>query len=458
MRIHILGICGTFMGGIALLARGLGHNVTGSDVNVYPPMSDALQAAGIPICIGYDAKNIDPKTDCVIIGNGVKRNNVCVDFILNQRLHFISGPQWIYENVLRDQHVLAVSGTHGKTTTTALLTWILEVAQFNPGFLIGGVPKNFDNTSRLGGGKYFVIEADEYDTLFCDKRAKFMHYHPTTFIINNIEYDHADIFPDIEAIKLQFQYGLRCVPSNGTVIFPATDANVADVIARGCWGNKIITGDNNAWHAMLQKTDGSVFDVYYQNEKRATIQWQLIGQHNVMNALAAIAAADSIGASVSAIEKAFATFQNVKRRLEVRGCVNNITVYDDFAHHPTAIATTIDGLRKQVGQARIIAIAEFGSNTMRAGAHKEALGPAFSQASIVHVLCPEDKSWDVMSMLVAVRDRAFAHDSVSDIINTVATQAKPGDHVLVMSNKSFGGIHQKLLDAFHVNISSGIAS
>ena len=430
------------MGGIALLARSLGHTVTGSDQNVYPPMSDTLKAAGVDVCTGYQPEDI--KADLVIIGNGVKRDNACVDFVMSEKIPFISGPQWIDENILRDQHVLAVAGTHGKTTTTALLTWILESAGLNPGFLIGGVPKNFDCTARLGGGKYFVIEADEYDTVFYDKRAKFMHYHPSTLIVNNIEFDHADIFDDLEAIKKQFQFLLRTVPSNGSVIFPSNDKNIKDVVSRGAWGKQISIGDKHGWHAVLTKEDGSAFECYFQHEKRATISWSLIGEHNVMNALVAIAAADEIDIAMADIEKAFATFENVKRRMEVRGTVKDITVYDDFAHHPTAIATTIAGLRQKVGDVRIIAIAQLGSNTMSGGTHKDSLANAFLGADRVHVLQPDNTDWDVCS---AFGESAFVHSSVSDIIDKTVAEASPGDQILVMSNKGFDGIHDKLLEA-----------
>lgn len=457
MRIHILGICGTFMGGIALLARALGHHVTGMDVNIYPPMSDALCDAGITIQLGYDPTQLPEKIDLCIVGNGVKRDNACVDTILNHHIPFISGPQWIYENILRTRHVFAVSGTHGKTTTTALLTWILETANLAPGFLIGGVPNNFEYTSRLGS-QYFVIEADEYDTAFWDKRSKFMHYHPTTLIINNIEFDHADIFANIEAIQQQFQYVLRCVPSNGAVIYPAHDTHVLDVIARGCWGKKIVTNDQNGWCAKLIKEDGSEFDCYFENKKFAHITWNLIGTHNVMNALAAIAAVYNIGIDAHTIEKAFATFKNVKRRLEVRGTVSGITVYDDFAHHPTAICTTIAGLRKRVGSARIIAIAEFGSNTMRAGFHQNAIATAFSDADLIFALRPKDDSWDLAMSLKPLGDRAFVCDSISAIIKDICEFTKPGDHLLVMSNKGFDGIHEKLLEALHEHFSSGVTS
>ncbi len=445
MKIHILGICGTFMGGVALIARELGHDVSGSDMNVYPPMSDTLTDAGITIKMGYEPSNIDPKTDLVIIGNGVGRQNACVDYILNQNINYISGPEWMCDNVLRFQHVLAISGTHGKTTTTALLSWILETAGLNPGFLIGGVPKNFSQTSRLGAGKYFVIEADEYDTAFYDKRSKFLHYRPRTLIMNNIEYDHADIFPDLEAIKKQFQYLLRTVPSNGSVIFPSTDVNIQDVISRGCFSKQITTGDESGWYANLLNPDGSAFECYFKAEKRATIKWSLLGDHNIQNALAAIAAADSIGISMQQIMQAFATFENVKRRLEVRGCVNDITVYDDFAHHPTAIAMTIDGLRKKVGRERILVVAQMGSNSMRTGAHRDALGEAFDEADEVHVLRPEDKTWDVSEVLKPLGNRAFVHNSVADIVDAISKNTKPHDHVLVMSNKGFEGIHDKIL-------------
>ncbi len=450
MRIHILGICGTFMGGVALIARELGHQVTGSDLNIYPPMSDALKNAGIPVHLGYEPESLDPKIDLVIIGNGISRQNPCVDYILNQGINYTSGSQWMCDNVLRHQHVLAVSGTHGKTTTTALLSWILETAGLNPGFLIGGVPKNFTHTARLGAGKYFVIEADEYDTAFFDKRSKFLHYRPRTLIMNNIEYDHADIFPDLEAIKKQFQYLLRCVPSNGSVIFPSHDKNIQDVLSRGVWAKQIVTGDNNGWHAKLLKQDGSAFECYFQGEIRATIQWSLLGTHNIHNALAAIAAADSIGISMRDIEKAFNTFENVKRRLEIRGCVNDITVYDDFAHHPTAIELTIDGLRKKVGNERIIVVAQLGSNSMRMGAHGDALGVSFQAADLVYVLRPDDKTWDVEKVLKPVGNKAFVHDCVSDIVDAISNTAQKNDHVLIMSNKGFEGIHQKLLDKLHV--------
>lgn len=445
LHTHILGICGTFMGGVALITRELGHKVSGSDTNVYPPMSDALAKSGITVHRGYDPAAIDPKTDVVIIGNGISRDNPCVDYVLTQKMYYTSGPEWMHDHVLRYQHVLAVSGTHGKTTTTALLSWILETANLNPGFLIGGVPKNFRDTARLGAKQYFVIEADEYDTAFFDKRSKFLHYRPSTLIVNNIEYDHADIFPDIEAIKKQFQYLLRTVPSNGSVIYSNQDNHIQDVLSRGCWSHQIAIGDEQGWSAKLIQDDGSAFDAYFQGKKRASITWVLLGNHNVSNALAAIAASDSIGIERQDIEKAFATFQNVKRRLEVRGCVNNITVYDDFAHHPTAIATTIDGLRKRVGRERIIVIAQLGSNSMKMGAHGDALGASFDGADEIHILRPEDKNWDVAKTLKILGNKVFLHETVSDIVNCVTKSAMRHNHILVMSNKGFDGIHEQLL-------------
>lgn len=448
MRIHIVGICGTFMGGVALIARELGHCVTGSDINVYPPMSDTLKKAGIEIRQGFDPSTIDPDAQLVIIGNTINRDNPSVDYVLNNHISYTSGAEWMGDTVLRHKHVFAVSGTHGKTTTTALLTWILETAGLNPGFLIGGVPKNFTSTSRQGDGQYFVIEADEYDTAFFDKRSKFLHYRPQTLIINNIEYDHADIFPDLESIKKQFQYLLRTVPSNGSVIYPQLDVHVAAVISRGCWGKQISTGDHDSWHAKLIQHDGSAFDCYFQDEKRVSIQWSLVGDHNIQNALVAIAAAHSIGIAMPIIEKAFATFENVKRRLEIRGCVNQVTVYDDFAHHPTAIAATIDGLRKRVGSARIIAIAQLGSNSMKMGAHGDALGVAFRDADEVHILRPNDRSWNLEAVLQPVKDRLFLYESVADIVDAVSRHVRCNDHILVMSNKGFDGIHEKLLSQF----------
>lgn len=444
-KIHVIGICGTFMGGVALIARELGHTVTGSDLNIYPPMSDALQQAGVEIRSGFEPSTIPLDVDLVIIGNTISRNNPSVDYVLNHKINYISGAQWMGENVLRHQHVLAVSGTHGKTTTTALLAWILETAGLHPGFLIGGVPKNFSETARLGAKKYFVIEADEYDTVFYDKRSKFLHYHPNTLIVNNIEYDHADIFPDLEAIKKQFQILLRTVPSTGSIVYPETDAAVLDVLSRGCWSKKITTGNENNWHAVLIKNDGSEFECYFGAKKRAHITWSLVGNHNIQNALAAIAAADSIGIAIKDIKKAFCTFKNVKRRLEIRGCINNITVYDDFAHHPTAIATTINGLRKRVGNERIIAIAQLGSNSMKMGAHGDALGFSFQEADEIHILRPEDKNWDLIPVLHPIKNKVFLYDAVAEIVNAVAKRAHQQDHLLIMSNKGFDGIHEKLL-------------
>ena len=359
----------------------------------------------------------------------------------------MSGPQWVYENILKHQHVLAVSGTHGKTTTTSLLTWILETAGLKPGFLIGGMPCNFDVTSRIGAGQYFVIEADEYDTAFYDKRSKFLHYFPQTLIMNNLEFDHADIFSDLEAIKKQFQFLLRCVSDNGSVIFPFDDAALQDVISRGCWSKKIETGADQNWQAKLINQDGSQFELFHRNQKLANITWGLIGKHNIQNALAAIAAAHEVGVSIADIEKAFSTFKNVKRRLEIRATINNITIYDDFAHHPTAILTTIDGLRKKVGAERIIAIAQLGSNSMKLGAHIEHLAESFHNADQIHILKPEKASWDIAEVFKPLGNKVFLYNAVSDIIEHIPTEIKSNDHILIMSNQGFSGIHEKLIKA-----------
>lgn len=445
MHIHILGVCGTFMGGVAMLAKEQGHHVSGSDQNIYPPMSDALKNAGIEIKFGYASENITPDTDLVIIGNVMSRENPCIEFILNKKINFISGPQWVYENILKSQHIFAVSGTHGKTTTTSLLAWILETAGLKPGFLIGGMPNNFNITSRVGAGKYFVIEADEYDTAFYDKRSKFLHYFPNTLIMNNLEFDHADIFSDLEAIQKQFQYLLRCVPENGVVIFPAECAALQDVVSRGCWSKKIAIGDDQTWKAILQKKDGSQFEILYCNQTVANIKWDLIGKHNIQNALAAIAAAYEAGVSSTHIEKAFLTFQGVKRRLEIRGKINDVTIYDDFAHHPTAIATTIDGLRQKIGPQRIIVIAQLGSNSMKLGAHVEHLADSFNQADQIHILKPEKANWDIAAALQSLDRKVFLYRSVDEMIENISIIAKKQDHVLIMSNQGFGGIHEKLL-------------
>jgi UDP-N-acetylmuramate: L-alanyl-gamma-D-glutamyl-meso-diaminopimelate ligase len=452
MHIHILGICGTFMGGIAAIAKQLGHHVSGSDAHVYPPMSTQLEAQGITLMEGYDALHLQQaKPDLVIIGNALSRGNPAIEYILNNSIPYISAPQWLAEQVLVGRWVLAVSGTHGKTTTTSLLTWILEHAGKQPGFLIGGVPENFGYSARLplsipsiGESPLFVIEADEYDSAFFDKRSKFMHYRPRTLILNNLEFDHADIFPDLNAIKKQFQYLIRTVPSNGLLIAPQDDSNLADVISQGCWTPLTYIGTE--WRAELVKNDGSVFDVYHLEKAVGTVTWSLLGMHNVHNALAAIAAAHHVGVSPEHAIAAFPSFLNVKRRLEIIGQIRNITVYDDFAHHPTAIQTTLAGLRQHVGKQRILAVIEPGSYTMRTGVHKNALAPALKEADCIFFMRPKNTDWSL--------ENAQVYDNTTDLITAITREARDGDHILIMSNTGFEGLHHKLLDRLTALIQS----
>jgi len=448
MRIHILGICGTFMSGVALLAKQAGHQVSGSDENVYPPMNTQLTAQGILLKEGYDPAHIDPEVDCVVVGNVIKRGNPLMEYILAQQIPYVSGPQWLFENVLKNRWVLAVAGTHGKTTTTSMLAWILEFAGFNPGFLIGGIPENFGWSAQLGKSPYFVIEADEYDSAFFDKRAKFIHYHPKTLILNNLEYDHADIFPDLSAIKQQFQYLVRTVPGNGCILRHAQDENLQAVLAMGCWTPIVeFAGSKSPWQAKLLKVDGSEFSVWHQGVEVGTVKWPLLGNHNVDNALAALAAATHAKVPVAAAIQALAQFKNVKRRLEVIGSIKDITVYDDFAHHPTAIATTLAGLRAKVGQqARMIAILEFGSYSMRKGVHKEQMQEALKNADMV--ICKNlDADWGLRKVLSEFKQLTALYDDIDTLVAGLTPQLQSGDHVIIMSNAGFGGIHKKLIDA-----------
>ncbi len=445
MHIHILGICGTFMAGVAKLAKEMGYKVTGTDQNVYPPMSDVLRSLGIYIQQGYCDNGVPDDVDLVVFGNAVSRGNPAVEAVLNRNIKFISGPQWLYEHVLKYKHVIAVSGTHGKTTTSAMLAWILASANLNPGFLIGGVPKNFNETTRLGNGKYFVIEADEYDTVFYDKRSKFLHYHPHTLVINNLEFDHADIFDDLSDIQKQFQWLLRTVPGNGSVIYPDDCHAIKEVVSRGCWSSQIILNHKDCWQVQTISHDQSQFEITNSEKDTIQINWQLIGAHNMKNALAAAAAAFDVGVTLSDIKKGLETFKSVKRRMELRAVVNGITVYDDFAHHPTAIETTIKGLRAKVGGERIIALAQLGSNTMEKGVHQQTLGSAFSDADQVHILHPNNSHWDIAPVLATLHGRGFAHQAVSDMLQTIAPQLSSRDHVLILSNKGFENIHERLI-------------
>ena len=463
MRLHILGICGTFMGGVAALARELGLTVEGSDVNVYPPMSTQLEALGIGLMSGYAAEHLQPPPDLIVVGNALSRGNPAVEYMLDQCLPYISGPQWLGETVLVDRDVLAVAGTHGKTTTTSLLAHLLDSAGMAPGFLVGGVPGNFGVSARLGprktepssgaarhlppGGEGalvpplaapFVIEADEYDTAFFDKRSKFVHYHPRIAILNNLEYDHADIFPDVAAIQRQFHHLVRTVPGNGRLIVNAHDERLAEVLAMGCWTPVetfgIGVGD---WQARLLEADGSAFTVRHAGRQLGEIHWSLLGRHNVMNALAALAAAVAAGADLQALWPAFATFESVKRRMELIGEVGGVRVYDDFAHHPTAIATTLAGLRAKVGGARIWVALEPRSNSMRRGAHAAALAPSLADADEVVFLQRPELPWDAAMVTTALAGHGTTVPTVDALIATLRTQVQPGDQVIFMSNGGF---------------------
>lgn len=450
MHIHILGICGTFMGGLAVIARQLGYEVSGSDQNVYPPMSTQLQQQGIQLMDGYRAENLDSNPDLVIIGNALSRGNPEVEEVLNKGLNYVSGPQWLAEHVLHDKWVLGVAGTHGKTTTTSMLSWILEYQGFNPGFLIGGIPLNFGISARLDGGVenksgFFVIEADEYDSAFFDKRSKFVHYRPRTAILNNLEFDHADIFPDLEAIKRQFHHLVRTIPSEGLIICPERDDNIHDVLTMGCWTPIENTSINGCspWNAKLLKEDGSQFAVLFENNEQGVVDWSLTGQHNVYNALSAIAAANHIGILPKDSIAALIQFINVKRRMEVIARIKDVTIYDDFAHHPTAISTTLDGLRKQVGNERIVAIVEPRSNTMRLGVHTETLAKSLANADVAIIYQPKNLDWD-LSRLNHYADNIEIFQSIDAIIAKLKVEACLGGHFVLMSNGSFGGIYQRL--------------
>jgi UDP-N-acetylmuramate: L-alanyl-gamma-D-glutamyl-meso-diaminopimelate ligase len=445
MRIHILGIGGTFMGGVAVLARALGHSVTGSDAKVYPPMSTQLEAEGITLREGYDPAHLDPAPDLVIIGNALSRGNSAVEHVLDRGIAYTSGAQWVAENVLHGRWVLAVAGTHGKTTTSSMLAWILEYARLKPGFLVGGVPENFGVTARLGDEPFFVIEADEYDTAFFDKRSKFVHYRPRTAILNNLEYDHADIFPDIAAIRRQFHHLVRSVPRSGLLVVNGADAQLAETLAMGCWTPAEKFGVEGGWQAEPLTPDGSRFRVLFQGKEQGTVEWDLIGAHNMLNALAALAAARHAGVPVKTGCAALKEFRNVKRRMEVRGTVRGITVYDDFAHHPTAIHMTLDALRARVGGKRIVVVLEARSNTMRMGVHRAELGPALAGADQVILCQPVEFPWDINIVTAALNGRARVFRSVDEIVTVLGQELRPDDQVLIMSNGGFDGIHAKLL-------------
>lgn len=447
MHIHILGICGTFMAGIALLARSTGHTVSGCDANVYPPMSTQLLEAGIELREGYEPEQLEEfQPDMMVVGNVMSRGRPIVEHMLNREWPYTSGPAWLAEHILRGRHVLAVAGTHGKTTTSSLLAWILEDAGLEPGFLIGGIPANFGQSARLGRAPFFVVEADEYDTAFFDKRSKFVHYRPRTLILNNLEFDHADIFPDLAAIQRQFHHLLRMVPGTGLVVANGQDAHLAEVLAMGCWTplERFGVGD---WEARGSAADGSAFDVYYQGTLQGRVEWTQLGPHSVYNALAALAAARHAGVSATAAMAALSRFQGVKRRLETRGVVNEVVVYDDFAHHPTAIATTLAGLRARVGDKPIIAVLEPRSNTMKLGVFKDSLAPALAAADAVVLYQAPDLGWDLGTVTAALGTRGQVCQTLDDTVAAIQRQVTPGAQVLIMSNGGFGGIHEQLLKA-----------
>ncbi|EGA71771.1 UDP-N-acetylmuramate:L-alanyl-gamma-D-glutamyl-meso-diaminopimelate ligase [Vibrio sinaloensis DSM 21326] len=446
MHIHILGICGTFMGGAAILARQLGHKVTGSDANVYPPMSTLLESQGIEIIEGFDPSQLSPQPDLVVIGNAMSRGNPCVEHVLNSNLRYTSGPQWLQEFLLHDRWVLAVSGTHGKTTTSSMLAWILEDCGYQPGFLVGGVLGNFGVSARLGESMFFVVEADEYDSAFFDKRSKFVHYHPRTLVMNNLEFDHADIFDDLEAIKRQFHHLVRTVPGNGRILAPKHEAAISDVLERGCWSETEFSGEQSEWQAEKLSADGSQFKVYFQAKAVGVVNWDLVGDHNVNNALMAIAAARHVGVTPDLACDSLAKFISTKRRLELKGEVHGVTVYDDFAHHPTAIELTLDGLRNKVGQNRILAVLEPRSATMKRGVHKETLAASLDAADAVFLYQPDAIDWSVEEVAHQCRQPAYSSSQIDELVSMIIDQAKPGDQILVMSNGGFEGIHGKLLD------------
>ena len=445
MHIHILGICGTFMGGVAQLAVAAGHKVTGCDANVYPPMSDQLRNAGVELIEGFDAAQLAMQPDVFVVGNAISRGNPLLEAVLDRGLPYVSGPQWLAENVLQGRWVLGVAGTHGKTTTASMLAWILEDANMAPGFLIGGVPLNFGVSARLGDTPFFVIEADEYDTAFCDKRSKFVHYKPRTAVLNNLEFDHADIFSDLAAIETQFHHLVRTLPSSGLIVSNAVEASLERVLARGCWTPVERFNDASGYRVNGDDLTGELVLTGSQGEIGRTV-WALSGEHNRANACAALLAARHVGVPFEKGLEALSRFVNVKRRMEVRGEVRGVTVYDDFAHHPTAIATTVAGLRRKVGLARILAVLEPRSNTMKLGTMKSQLPDSLREVDAAFCYAA-DLGWDASEALAPMGERAVIEENLDQLVTKIAAASRAGDHILVMSNGGFGGIHGKLLTA-----------
>ncbi|QCU89811.1 UDP-N-acetylmuramate:L-alanyl-gamma-D-glutamyl-meso-diaminopimelate ligase [Thiomicrorhabdus sediminis] len=449
-KIHILGIAGTFMGGIAQIAKAMGHIVTGSDKAIYPPMSTQLEQAGIAVDDDQSIAFLNQSPDSVVIGNAMSRGHTQVEATLNAQQVYTSGPQWLAENILKDRWVIAVAGTHGKTSTASMVAWILQYADLNPGFLIGGVPENFGVSARLGDSPFFVVEADEYDTAFFDKRSKFVHYHPRTCVLNNLEFDHADIFDSLADIQKQFHHLVRTVPGNGLIVMPDNQSALDEVIAKGCWTPVEKQGQehaDNAWHYELITDDGSAFSVFYQNEKLGDVRWQMSGLHSVSNALSAIAAAVHCGVPPKMAVESLSDFKGIRRRMTLVGEVNDIKIYDDFAHHPTAIATTLQGARKQLNNSkrsgRLIAVFEPRSNTMRMGIHKATLPKSFIDADAVYAFIDPEWNWQLAQEQFEMP--VFVQHSYDDLLEKLTAELQPGDNVVIMSNGSFGGIHQKLL-------------
>lgn len=455
MHIHVLGICGTFMGGIAALAQSLGHRVTGSDKNVYPPMSTQLEALGIELCSDSDLTQLEPAPDLVIIGNALSRGHPLVEEVLARRLPYTSGPQWLGEQILRNRHVLAVAGTHGKTTTASMLVWILQQAQKNPSFLVGGVVQPFGQTARLTDSEYFVVEADEYDTAFFDKRSKFLHYYADTLVLNNLEFDHADIFADLAAIQKQFSHLLRTVPRDGAVMAPRQEHALQEVLAAGCWSQQICVEQillpseslgKNGWEVQLHDDAGTGFTVYWNGNEQARVRWALLGKHNVANGMMAMLAAAQVGVDLATSAQALEQFTAPARRLQLCGTIHGVSVYDDFAHHPTAIATTLQAMRARFGDdARIIAVFEPRSNTMKAGVHRQTLAASFADADAVYAL-NELNTWDLAGQLSESNDHVVVCQTVADLAAALLQRPSSEEHWVIMSNGGFGGIHQLLLD------------
>jgi len=446
-HIHILGICGTFMGSLAIIAREMGYKVTGSDTSVYPPMSTYLASQGIEIMQGYEIEHLQPLPDMIVVGNTMKRGMPVIEYMLNKNLAYCSGPQWLYENCLKTKWVLAVAGTHGKTTTTSMLAHILDVNGYKPGFLIGGIPVNFQVSSRLGQSDFFVIEADEYDCAFFDKRSKFVHYHPRTAILNNLEFDHADIFENVAAIQKQFHHLVRIIPSEGLIVENVDEPLLKQAIDMGCWTPRQTFGKEGDWQAKLLEADGSSFIVLYQGEEIGTLSWQILGVHNVYNALATIAAAKHVGIKPQDAIEALASFKGVKRRLELRGEVNGIKVFDDFAHHPTAIEKTLYGIKAHTKQGRVLAVIEPRSNTMRMGQFREALRDSLQQADFVLVFEPANLGWNMKQALAGSQAPIEVFSTTQEIIERIKSFAKPQDQVVIMSNGGFENIHERLIAA-----------